>query len=158
MTKRIIFAILIILNCIVIFLFSNQVADDSTTISSRIVEIISQIIPSIKNMDEVEKTKLKEEILTPIVRKTAHYSIYTMLGFLSINFMLTFKKIKISKQFIISFAFGALYAITDEFHQLFIEGRSCELRDVCIDSLGVLTGIIIMIIIVKLYKKVALPH
>ena len=37
--------------------------------------------------------------------------------------------------------------MTDEIHQLFVPGRSGEIRDVCIDSLGVITGIIIFLII-----------
>lgn len=36
-----------------------------------------------------------------------------------------------------------LYATSDELHQLFVMGRSCELRDVFIDSLGSVSGIII---------------
>lgn len=50
--------------------------------------------------------------------------------------------------------FGTVYAITDEIHQLFIPGRSGEIRDVCIDSLGVLTGIIFMLMIIKIYIKI----
>ena len=37
---------------------------------------------------------------------------------------------------------GTAYALTDEFHQSFVPGRSCELRDVVIDSCGVLTGVL----------------
>ena len=37
---------------------------------------------------------------------------------------------------------GTAYAVTDEFHQSFVPGRSCELRDVVIDSCGVLTGVL----------------
>ena len=37
---------------------------------------------------------------------------------------------------------GTAYAVTDEFHQAFVPGRSCELRDVVIDSCGVLTGVL----------------
>ena len=36
---------------------------------------------------------------------------------------------------------GTLYAVTDEIHQYFVPGRSCEFRDICIDSAGVLCGI-----------------
>ncbi len=57
------------------------------------------------------------------------------------------------KTVLYSWAFGTLYAITDEIHQLFIQGRSCEFRDVCIDSLGVLTGIVLMIGIIKIFSK-----
>jgi len=42
------------------------------------------------------------------------------------------------------FAAGVLYAVTDEIHQSFVPGRSCELRDVLIDSVGVLTGVTIL--------------
>lgn len=34
-------------------------------------------------------------------------------------------------------------------------GRSCEFRDICIDTLGVFTGVIIVILITKLYRKVS---
>ena len=37
---------------------------------------------------------------------------------------------------------GTAYAVTDEFHQSFVPGRSCEFRDIVIDSCGVLTGVL----------------
>lgn len=42
---------------------------------------------------------------------------------------------------------GTAYAATDEFHQLFVPGRSCQFRDVCIDSAGILTGIVLFSLI-----------
>ena len=33
-----------------------------------------------------------------------------------------------------------LYSCTDEFHQLFISGRSGSIRDILIDSIGILIG------------------
>ena len=45
---------------------------------------------------------------------------------------------------------GALYAITDEIHQLFVPGRSGMIKDVFIDSLGIITGVIICLIIIKI--------
>ena len=153
-TKRIIFDILIIINCIAIFYFSNQIADDSSITSSRVVNLISEIIPTIKNMQEPDKTILKEEILTPIVRKGAHFSIYAMLGMLTINFMLTFENKKMSKKIIFALLFCMFYAITDEFHQYFIPGRSAEIRDVLIDSSGALTGILFVIIVLAIVKRI----
>jgi VanZ family protein len=38
---------------------------------------------------------------------------------------------------------GTLYAVSDEIHQLFVEGRSCELRDMLIDSAGVAAGVLL---------------
>lgn len=152
-TKRIIFAILIILNCLTIFYFSNQIADNSSVQSSRVVEIVSNILPIIKNMQEPDKTILKEEILTPIVRKTAHFSIYAMLGIFTMNFVITYEKISFSKKIAISLLFCVIYAITDEFHQFFIQGRSAEIRDVLIDSSGAFVGILVAMIIANINRK-----
>ena len=41
-----------------------------------------------------------------------------------------------------SFAFCALYAATDEIHQLFVPGRGGQIRDVLIDSSGALIGLL----------------
>lgn len=167
--RRIIFLILIIINCITIFYFSNQAADTSSASSGRVVNFVMKVLPQFKNMEEHQKEHVANEVLQPIVRKMAHFSIYTLLGFLTINFALTCKKsnnpcyvnkqcspsqLKKSqyKRILYSQLFGTLYAISDEIHQLFIEGRSCEFRDVCIDSLGVLTGITIMLIIIKTFN------
>ncbi len=152
-TKRTVFLILIIINCIIIFCFSNQVADVSSVSSGRIVNLIAELLPSIKNMPEAEKQIICSEVLSLIVRKTAHFSIYMLLGFLTMNFAVTYKGTKY-KNGLCSWIFGTIYAITDEIHQLFIQGRSCEVRDVCIDSIGVLTGILIALIIFKLCKKI----
>ena len=43
-----------------------------------------------------------------------------------------------------AWAIGTAYAVTDEIHQLFVPGRSCELRDICIDAVGVLCGCLII--------------
>ena len=152
-TKRIIFGILIVLNCITIFYFSHQVADDSSEQSSRIVEIISNIIPAIKKMQEPDKTILKQEILTPIVRKTAHLSIYAILGILTANFTLTIPNKKTYQIIIMTLAFCFFYAITDEFHQTFIAGRSGEIRDVLIDTTGAFIGILFTILVSKGIEK-----
>lgn len=150
--RRIIFFILIIINCMTIFYFSNQVANVSSASSGRIVNFLAQVLPALKNMPEEEKQEVCSNVLQPIVRKTAHFSIYTLLGFFTMNFALTFNTNNY-KRTIASWGAGTLYATTDEFHQYFILGRSCEFRDVCIDSLGVFTGIMIAILLVKIFNK-----
>ena len=141
--KRTIFLILIILNCATIFYFSNQVANNSSKQSSRVVEFVSEVIPSIKNMKEPEKEKIKSNVLTPIVRKMAHFSIYAALGIWSTSFINTFKQITTPKKILIAILFCMCYAITDEIHQVFIEGRSGEIRDILIDTLGATTGMLL---------------
>ncbi len=144
-TKRIVLGTLIVLNCITIFYFSHQVADTSSKQSSRVVEWLSNWVPFIKNMAEPEKTLLKEEILTPIVRKTAHFSIYGLLGIFTICFAYTLETKKNYSSILLALAFCFFYAISDEFHQTFIAGRSGEVRDVLLDTAGALVGILFIL-------------
>ena len=51
-----------------------------------------------------------------------------------------------------AFAIGALYAVSDEIHQIFVPGRSCELRDILIDSAGVLVGILAFQLLRRTYS------
>ena len=51
-----------------------------------------------------------------------------------------------------SILIGVAYAASDEFHQSFIPGRGPSIRDVCIDSAGVLTGIFVMIFLILLFE------
>ena len=85
-----------------------------------------------------------------IVRKLAHFSEYVGLCFLVSNAIY-----QLSKRFIplYSCALTSFYAISDEFHQIFVDGRSCEIRDWAIDTVGALAFYIIYIIIKKVDKK-----
>ena len=52
---------------------------------------------------------------------------------------------------------ASIYAISDEVHQIFIDGRSCELRDWAIDTVGAILGaigfLVIYLIIDAIIKK-----
>ena len=61
---------------------------------------------------------------------------------LGVSTMLLFSEMRLSG--LIAWAVGAAYAVTDEFHQLFVAGRSCEVRDMCIDAAGVLCGVMVV--------------
>lgn len=102
--RKIIFLILIAINCITIFYFSNQVAIKSSNSSGRVVNFVVKILPALRNLPEEEKQVVCSEILQPIVRKTAHFSIYTLLGFLTMNYALTCKGTKQQKR-VFSFMF-----------------------------------------------------
>ena len=55
-----------------------------------------------------------------------------------------------------AWAVGAAYAVTDEFHQIFVAGRSCEVRDMCIDAAGVLCGVLVIAVWRRRKKSVSL--
>ncbi|MEF2639337.1 MAG: VanZ family protein, partial [Lachnospiraceae bacterium] len=54
---------------------------------------------------------------------------------------------------LIPFALGVLYAASDEFHQLFVPGRSGQVRDVCIDSSGVMIGILLLTLVLHCARR-----
>lgn len=62
-----------------------------------------------------------------------------------------------TRSIIISGAFSFAYSLSDEIHQLFVQGRSFQLYDLALDSIGIISGIalftLLNIKIVKLTNK-----
>ena len=89
-----------------------------------------------------------EEFSSFVVRKAAHMLEFCGLAMALFNAIhITFNK---KATPIIAFACTVLYAVTDEIHQLFVEGRACRIFDVFVDSFGAVIGIIISVIILKI--------
>lgn len=148
---KVIKLILVIIWMIAVFRFSNEPGTVSSNTSLGFTRKVINVFVSKTNLSKEEKENLIER-LEPIARKLAHYSLYTFGGVLIINFVNTYK-LKMNKKVSISIIIGALYAISDEIHQVFIEGRSGSVKDVGIDTLGVITGVIIFICIIKSLKS-----
>ena len=124
---------------IIIFLFSSQVATESSELSGKIVNSIAPVAP------EIIKSSL-----TFLVRKSAHIFLYFVLGILTANLLVSYK-LKAKLVYIYSLIFVFAYAITDEIHQLFVAGRSGEVRDVLIDTIAGAVGIALYLSIRKLH-------
>lgn len=150
--KRVLFLILLAIAFYVIYNFSAQNGEISGSLSLKVTEFIVKVISKVKNMDEVVKLHYIEK-LHPIIRKLAHFSVYTVVGFSIMGFMCTFD-IKNIIKVIISFSVGVTYAVSDEIHQYFIPGRDAKVLDVCIDSIGVLTGIFILITLIVFVEAI----
>ncbi len=129
--------ILIIIWMITVFRFSNQGGTESSGASSRVTNVVVKVVEKVRNMEFTEQEKNQAEL---VVRKLAHYTIYTIGGVLIMNYAYTTDKTK-KQQTFGSLLFGAFYAATDEVHQYFVPGRSARVFDVGIDTLGVITGI-----------------
>lgn len=150
--KKVIKLILIILWMIIVFCFSAQPGTESTGTSRGFIARLLDISMKFVNLDEIAKENVIVAI-EPIVRKFAHFTLYTIGGIVIINYISTYK-LKKKKEALISLLIGALYACTDEFHQFFVEGRSASIIDVGIDSLGIITGIGIFLIISIFINKI----
>ena len=68
--------------------------------------------------------------------------------------LLSTYKIKNKWGFVITIVIGILYAMSDEIHQSFSPGRSPKITDVCIDTLGIIVGALLVILIRMIYKKI----
>lgn len=151
--ERIIKILLFALNVAVaglIWWFSAQNADESGSMSD---SIVYAIVKATAGRGVSEKTVMTiTEMLTFYFRKFAHFFIYTVFSVTMFSFIRRFRIKKISMPFISS-AICILYAISDEIHQYFVPGRSCEARDVFIDSCGILTGLVIIYLIKRIKLK-----
>lgn len=147
---RILFICLLCATFFAIFRFSAQNGVESSSLSQKVTVKFVNIFPYTKNLSAETKAKLVAhgEI---IVRKIAHFSIYTLVGIFIMAFMSTFNT-KLKIQFGVSILVGLIYAITDEYHQSFIPGRGPSAIDVCIDTCGVIFGILIVLAIISIYR------
>lgn len=145
--KRIAITFLIVAaGCVLgMFYFSNQNGDRSNGISEDIVLHILNLLSispdsSIKVMD----------LANFVIRKLAHFSEYTVLGIGLCGLM----RVLVKRYWgIAAIVLGAVLASLDEFHQLFIPGRSAMVSDVVIDICGVVVGSIIFTLIILLQEK-----
>ena len=93
------------------------------------------------NKDTVNELKVKANKLDYIIRKNAHAFMYMVLAFLVGSILFIFNKRGADAIIYILFI-CLLYALTDEFHQSFIPGRTSLVSDVLVDFGGALIGLI----------------
>lgn len=136
----------------IIFSFSGQKGDASSQLSHgityKIVELEGKIIKEKFDTNMIEQ---KVEEIHFYVRKIGHVTEFFLLG-LAMTIPCFVYQIKGKKFIFIPIIFAIICAGLDEFHQLFISGREAALRDVFIDSIG----IIFAVFCVQLGKKLFL--
>ena len=132
--RQIVFTVLALLCMAVIFCFSADNSEESNEKSNFFVEQLLEWIPS-----------GVRENLSYIVRKTAHFTIYAVLGFLVSG-------IFIPRKIFYTLSVCFLYACTDEIHQYFVPGRACRFQDVIIDTSGALFGALIFALIFRIFS------
>jgi len=138
-------SMLLVIWMIVIFSFSQANGDVSAKTSDLVTTAVVNV--TVKT-NEISHDEYKKKLInsTFLIRKSAHFMEYMLLGILILLLLNDYGKL--NKRMIISaLLFCILYACSDEVHQLFIDGRSSRMLDVAIDSAGSLLGIIIYCII-----------
>ena len=139
--------ILVLLWMALIFYLSHQAAGESDSLSGDLTEII------IENIENLTSTTIDIDLFHHLVRKNAHFFAYFILSVLTLN-ALKWSGFTGYKWISTALLICVLYAVTDEVHQLFIPGRSGEVKDILIDSGGALFGIFVYAGIGKLVSKI----
>ena len=134
-----IYIILTILWTITIFSFSLQPADTSSQLSSGFGRwLIGVFAPNlIEKLEMMPAEQLSH--LHFLLRKCAHFTEYLVLGVLV---MLSLQQTKVRRNMLIGIAICTLVASIDETIQLFVNGRSGQISDVLLDSVGAMVGLL----------------
>ena len=128
--------ILTVLCMAAIFYFSSQPAVQSSGQSSAVTLLLQRLLHT-------------EAITNHMVRKTAHFIEFAGLGFLTTcSVYLSFNKMYLDV------VIASLYAATDEIHQIFVDGRSCQLTDWMLDTVGIITGALIFSAIFCIIQRI----
>ena len=109
--KNLILWIMVILWMFLIFSLSSQVREQSNGLSTGISVLIEKVV------DKVLPSGIDFDIksINHIVRKSAHFFIYFILGVLVMSVT--------RKSKLLAFLICIFYAISDELHQFFVPGR-----------------------------------
>lgn len=130
--------ILVVICMGLIYYFSSRTSTESSSQSGYFVLLFQKIFGN--------------NVVTDfIVRKSAHCLEFAGLSFL-FNIALFEQTNKIKPLY--SIAFTSLYAVTDEVHQIFVPGRSCQIKDWAIDTTGAIIGTIVFLAIYFIILKI----
>ena len=105
---------------------------------------------------DAEEDRLLQKLDQP-VRKAAHAIEYIPLGFSLCGFflcLLSEKSASTRKCALLALLCVVLYAASDELHQLFVDGRSCQATDVAIDTVGTMVGILLLLCLSTLFRRI----
>lgn len=136
---KLIFPVLTLAWIFVIFSFSLQNGSISSLQSGVITKYIHSLLSNIN-------INLELKLLSLIIRKLAHFTEFFILGCLVRK-----SSLDLNRKDLLLYIF--LIPILDEFIQSFIPDRVMSVIDMGIDSLGILSGIIIITLIHTLLKS-----
>ena len=98
----------------------------------------------------------KEAITIGVNDKIEHFGAYGLLSAILYLNLLFQEKFKLFSKYPATFTLivASLYGMVDELHQLFVPGRSADVRDWLADFIGAVLGVIIIRIILQKIKQI----
>jgi VanZ family protein len=108
-----------------------------------LIALIIFLVSSISSFPGIEKAGIDISLFY-------HFGVFFMFTFF-LTLSLTNKKLDY-KTILIILLVSLIYALSDEFHQLFVIGRFCDIKDVFTDFAGSIFSVIILKVLEK-FKK-----
>lgn len=129
------------------FIFSNSmaVAQVSSASSGRVLQLMQAALRRLGH------PALAQRLTMHFVRKLAHFCEYLLEGFLLMLCMRVYSRHPL-RHITVPMLGGVLTALTDETIQLYSPGRSSQVTDVWLDSVGVLAGILAALVLMALCR------
>ena len=128
---------LVLLSLNIAFIWGNSLltADLSRAFSRWVGKILALFV-SVDGTEEVEGGH-------HLLRKLAHFTEFTCLG-ICLSWLVRMLRNGKWEQYVLPLMGGVLVACVDETIQIFVPGRGPGIKDVGIDSLGVILGIVLI--------------
>ena len=137
-----------------IFSFSAQDAEESGSLSREVAEHCVEVYNVISGK---QWTRAIVESWAAYwehpIRKLAHFSEYACMGVLVYSIFRPWRE-RNRKLFLLVILWVAVSAATDEFHQLFVPGRSGNIADVLLDTCGGAFGLTVWVTLERIVESV----
>lgn len=130
MIKKILLWIAVIFVSIMIFGFSSTSGSESKNLSEKVTK---KIVHLEENKEAEEDVVFKK--IHVFIRKMGHFLEFALLGAL-VFFLVKSYNASYVTCLVIALSYSLLFAITDEIHQLLVDGRDGKVLDVIIDFCG----------------------
>lgn len=135
------------------FIFSNsmKVGNVSEAASGRVLALVQKVLT------RLGMPGVASHITMHLIRKLAHFCEYMLEGFLLMLCLRVYTR-HFVKHMSWPILGGLLTALTDETIQLFSPGRSSQVMDVWIDFAGVMTGLLVGMFVLALFRMCRLLY
>ena len=153
---------------VVIFCASAQTGSDSGGMSRTVADGLLSLWSALTgaSFEGAARDAAVEALQLPI-RKGAHMAEYALLAVLAFAHLLTYERWtsgrgrgpsvaaggSLLQPALLAWTFAALYAATDELHQLFVPARAGLVTDVLVDSAGALLGVLLAYAVVRAFCR-----
>lgn len=127
--------LLLVFLMIIIFYLSNQPLGQSRELTKTTMIMVADVVEKFIPIDA-----FKTHGIVRLFRKSAHFFLYLVMALI---LMFGFKSfgIKGRKSIVLTMLICIVFAVSDEIHQLFVDGRGAQAKDVIIDAFGAMAGI-----------------